>query len=610
MRPEDLDRLHPASTLSDVPGIEEALEASTRARVLLELFRSRPDLPGVLVSEDDRIAGALSRRFVFDAVGKHLAMDLYAPRPIKVLLERAQEGGGTLALPGSTPIAEAVRRGLERPRAAVYEPVVVAGDAARPPRLVDFEHVLLAESRIAARRSAQMRQILATVQEGLLVLGRDHRIGPEHSDSVARIFGGAPVAGRRFEEVLANLLDTERCALARDYVDSLFDPRVIESLVAKINPLLRVQARIAGQVRPRVLEFRFARGIEDGTIRHLLVRVEDVTRREELALELEVQRERGERRVRLALELVQADADGLARLLAQLDRALAQVREELARGPVERAVLDRCFREIHRLKGEAGLLRLPAFEGALHQLEEGLVALRARATDAAPGPALVERLTALVALSAEASDLVAQFGRLGRATAAAPRMAPVGGDLVAAVHRVARAAAADAGREVRLDVRLDPSEVPAAYRDLARAVLTQLVRNAVVHGIEAPAARRTAGKPPHGTVAIALRALGGDWLELVVQDDGGGVDRERVLARAAELGLLVPGDARGDWTRVLFAPGFSTAERASVHAGRGVGLDLVRDRVESRGGHVAVHTERGRFTAFQVVLPALAPETA
>ncbi|HET9766187.1 MAG TPA: ATP-binding protein, partial [Thermoanaerobaculia bacterium] len=152
----------------------------------------------------------------------------------------------------------------------------------------------------------------------------------------------------------------------------------------------------------------------------------------------------------------------------------------------------------------------------------------------------------------------------------------------------------------------DEAGVPRPWRPLLRDVLVQLVRNAVAHGIEPIDERLRRGKPTEGLVQLALRHhADSGWLELIVQDDGRGLDAEKVRQRAAELGV---GDAGGErWAELLFQPGFTTVERPHLHAGRGVGLDAVRELVDARGGRVELHSERGNFCAVQVLLPLPAP---
>jgi two-component system chemotaxis sensor kinase CheA len=149
-----------------------------------------------------------------------------------------------------------------------------------------------------------------------------------------------------------------------------------------------------------------------------------------------------------------------------------------------------------------------------------------------------------------------------------------------------------AGPEVRID-RLVISSL--------REPLIHLVRNAVGHGVERPDARQRAGKPPQGTVVVSAQ-LHGTEVRVGVSDDGTGVDQERVRAAAAARGL----PAEGELADLLFAPGLSTAEAVTLVSGRGVGLDVVRSRVEALGGSVTIATSPGEGTQVELVVPSSA----
>lgn len=585
-----LSRITTGSTLAEVPGYDASLELADKAKKAGDFFHSHPDVPGILLTEKGRFRTVLSRRYYLDVVGRYCGMDLYHPRPIEFMMSRVDDLGGPLVLPADLRIEEAVRLGLERPRALVYEPLVVSD--ADSMRLVDFEDLLAADARVTLLRSGQMKQILATVKEGLLLIDSGHRIGLEYAGSAEAILEAANLAGRRLTDVLAGVLDPERLQLGAEYLGMLFDPRVIESLIVKINPLTKVEARFAGG-RRKILAFRFTRGLQDGVIRHVLVRIEDVTREEELVSELAAQRRRNQQRLDLALAFVQADPDASVSLLGRIEDQVARA-GDLSTGP---GVL----RELHGAKGEASLLGFAPLAQEIHQLEGELAAFhRGEAS------AVASRLSSLLILCSEARSVLEQLTRLGRASAkpAKPQPVPVAKPepegLAAALERFVAGLSAELGKPARFLWRANGFSLPQRYSSVIRETLAQLARNSLVHGIEPADERRRRGKPATATLQFGARRCE-SRIELVFQDDGGGLDLETLRTRAARLGLKV--DSEEDLRQVIFRPGFTTVSEATLHAGRGVGLDLVRSRIESLGGRIAVHSQPGRFCAFQILLP-------
>ena len=168
--------------------------------------------------------------------------------------------------------------------------------------------------------------------------------------------------------------------------------------------------------------------------------------------------------------------------------------------------------------------------------------------------------------------------------------------------RTVRDLAAAQGKRVRLVLEGEQLEVDTSVIELIADPLTHLVRNAVDHGIEPPEERRRKGKPSEGCITLrARRALGRVAIEL--SDDGRGLSRERILARAETLGRDAAALTDAELERLLFEPGFSTAERVSDISGRGIGLDVVRRNVEALRGTVSIAGREGAGTTVVIQLP-------
>ena len=160
------------------------------------------------------------------------------------------------------------------------------------------------------------------------------------------------------------------------------------------------------------------------------------------------------------------------------------------------------------------------------------------------------------------------------------------------------------GKEVRLEVSGGDSELDKSMIEKLVDPLTHLVRNALDHGVEPPAERRDRGKPEIATLRLHAQHRGGH-IEIVVSDDGRGIDPERVEVRAREAGLIREGEAItvARAAELIFEPGLSTAAEVNDLSGRGVGLDVVRKNILALNGHLAVETSPGRGTTFVIRLP-------
>ncbi|KVC47334.1 chemotaxis protein CheA [Burkholderia diffusa] len=169
--------------------------------------------------------------------------------------------------------------------------------------------------------------------------------------------------------------------------------------------------------------------------------------------------------------------------------------------------------------------------------------------------------------------------------------------------RLVRDLAGKLGKQVELVTFGQATELDKSLIERIIDPLTHLVRNSLDHGIETVDKRIAAGKDAVGQLVLSAAHHGGN-IVIEVSDDGGGLNRERILAKAAKQGMQIPDTISDDevW-QLIFAPGFSTAETVTDVSGRGVGMDVVKRNIQSMGGHVEISSQAGRGTTTRIVLP-------
>jgi two-component system, chemotaxis family, sensor kinase CheA len=207
-------------------------------------------------------------------------------------------------------------------------------------------------------------------------------------------------------------------------------------------------------------------------------------------------------------------------------------------------------------------------------------------------PALIQGIEAL-----------AQSARELQESVMAIRAQPVK-SVFARMPRVVRELAATLGKEVRIVTSGEMTEIDKTVIEQLNDPLTHMIRNALDHGIEAPDERTAAGKPRQGTIHLSAAQRSGR-IVIEVSDDGRGINRERVLAKARDRGLVAAGVNLGDdeIDNLIFLPAFSTAEVVSNISGRGVGMDVVKRNVQALGGRISVQSKFGHGSAFTLSLP-------
>ncbi|MGH8299362.1 MAG: chemotaxis protein CheA [Steroidobacteraceae bacterium] len=170
--------------------------------------------------------------------------------------------------------------------------------------------------------------------------------------------------------------------------------------------------------------------------------------------------------------------------------------------------------------------------------------------------------------------------------------------------RMVRDLAQRLGKQIELKLTGEQTELDKTVLEKIGDPLVHLVRNSIDHGIESPEARTAAGKSAEGTVHLDACHRGGN-IAVEVSDDGGGLDKDRILAKARARGFVGPNDTLTDAEihELIFVPGFSTAEKTTDLSGRGVGMDVVRRNVKELGGKIEVGSEPGRGSRFIITLP-------
>ncbi|MDQ3945637.1 MAG: ATP-binding protein, partial [Actinomycetota bacterium] len=283
---------------------------------------------------------------------------------------------------------------------------------------------------------------------------------------------------------------------------------------------------------------------------------------------------------------------------------------------VPMARLEHLMAEIRELHATIGVLRQRAAEA--RSLAQSSSRLGRFLRQRRRRRALAGGVSAALTVPDEGLELIDEFGHLRRRldgdvhrleqvavelheTVRRLRLIPVG-VAVAGLPRLVRDIATACGKQARLVLVGEDTEVDRSVLEEISGALTHLVRNAVDHGLEDPDRRAAQGKPVVGVVTVAAREEHGTLI-LEVSDDGAGIDAATVRRRGVELGLVSAEQAAAAGLDLVFAHGFSTAGRITGVSGRGVGLDAVRVTVESLQGTVTLRTEPGAGTTFTLTLP-------
>jgi two-component system, chemotaxis family, sensor kinase CheA len=522
-------------------------------------------------------------------------------------------------------------------------------------------YLSLARGKQAAAATAARQQtedILRTVREGLFLLDADLKIGEIHSDATAQLFQRESIAGITFEDLLRSLVSTKTLTIATKFVKVLWSERTKENLIRSINPLNEVEIQVGEKggkdSEMRYLEFNFHRVRRDGAITHVLVSVSDVTARVALAAQLKGAQDSAQTQMDAFLSILHVDPNQLSSFLDDSDVAFKMINATL-RDPARdsasfRRKIDGLFRQIHSIKGEAAAIGLGSMEARAHALESDLAALRERTDltgdDFLP---LLTKFDDLVSHSQSVREMVVKLASFRDSFAPKPGHAPATGSshaaastgdttsrhealsadsveanqaaeqtlqrsaregFVASAQQLADRIANDNGKKVVVTCR-GHDQVPETYRRPVKDVLIQLIRNAVVHGIESPAERQAQGKSAEGHIKIQFEMTeGGRAFRMMCEDDGRGLTPEKLRKTAVTKGIISQHDAAAlsdqEAMMLVFRSGFSTANGVTRDAGRGVGMDVIAEIAARLGGRISLNSEIGKNMRLSLSFPAQA----
>lgn len=505
------------------------------------------------------------------------------------------------------------------------------------------------ERRLASA-TQNLRDLFDHMGQAIVAFDREGKIRGAVSRQATKLFGdgaqtleGRPIQKLLFGATAENEVEAQAFV---EWQESAFEVDLDAwTDFAELAPRETTLSRETGPSVPLELEFRPV--AKDGKVDRVMVLATDVSEKRQLERAVVTAEEQHAKRMAAMRRLVAGGAQLFVRYIGtareRVTRFFERLDEDaLSLQPLDLATVEEIFRHVHTMKGEARAFDLLELEAAFEVLEDTLAALRRNgealaerdvADDAASAlraglfraEAAVDRArqdfvaaspignAALEQASVQRSDLDAVLALAGdhddELTHAIKRLAarPFGEALATIAERAPDWAARD-GKRVELVVEGREVRIPAALSDVLGGVMTHLVRNAVAHGIETEAERTAAGKPSVGSIWASAQE-GAHGPVIVVEDDGAGIDLERVVARARALGLVdetsgdgVPADA----SELVFQPGLSTRDASDGLAGRGIGLDAVRAYVREAGYTVHFVTEKGNGTKF-VIEPNSSP---
>jgi two-component system chemotaxis sensor kinase CheA len=439
---------------------------------------------------------------------------------------------------------------------------------------------------------------------GLFLMSKEFVIQGAYSKILENVLGEDELEGKKLTDLLAASVKTKERETLNDYfgmvINRSFDAKMLEDInpIAEfvyINPVTREEKNL------RSTFAAVDRGFGDY---YILGTFEDITEAKLLQKQLAEEENKREEEMRALFQVIQVEPRVFGDFLEDAEYEFERINDVLKDKKLSAAqAMVHIYQSVHAIKSNAVILGLENFGNKLHELEDKIKDIRDKEDIS---------FEDVLHITVELETIMREKDKFRETVTRLQSFK--GGDsrrqdrhvLIETLNKACEKAAAAQNKKVRFIVEdLDGIVLEHGPRRAIKEVLTQLVRNSVYHGIESPREREDRGKNPEGQIKLSIKLVN-DTISIKLRDDGRGLDFERIRKKAEGLRLLhrkEDGENKGYLSQVIFSPGFSTAEVADVYAGRGIGLNLVKEKIRDLRGAIKLQTEPGKGTCFNLLIP-------
>lgn len=474
----------------------------------------------------------------------------------------------------------------------------------------------------SAREEA--KGILNTVQEGLFLIHKDRTVGSEYSSELESILETNDISGREISAMLGEFLSEKDTKNLDSFIKSLFNAKVVATLIMDLNPLKNIKVKLEdkdGTLKEKHLSFSFYRVIKQGAISDILVSTKDVTDHILLQQTLTKTKNKNEEQVKDLVTLIKIAPSTLqgffshsATIIKQMNNLL---KEQVTSRQDFQSKIYNIAMLIHTLKGDASAIGLKMIAERAHTFEDELERLKnspqLKGISFLPLTIQLEELISSIEDIAKLTKKIQEFGsHLPDSNQKPLAQAKATPDPWLHLNALTHDMAIQYNKKVDLiTCGLSEVKINSSTKNLLNSVFIHLIKNSLVHGIELPEERIRRTKSDKGRIDIRALELPDGTLEVIVRDDGKGLDTVSIAKKLVEKGIATVQEIQ-TWTSVevnkyIFEPGFSTAN-VDLNAGRGVGLASIYSSIKKMGGTLRVQQQTNRYCQFSILLPLAAQQ--
>jgi len=445
---------------------------------------------------------------------------------------------------------------------------------------------------------------------GLFFMDKNYIIQDHYSRYLEELLSDTKLFGKNLMDIINDSVTPSESEAIKDYFNMILERTYDQEMLDEINPLNELHYLNKTTEEKKVFQFAFAtveRGHGDVFI---LVTIYDITTRVELQQRLAEEEARRQEEMQSVFELIQVEPDVFSDFMADMEHEISEINDILKNEALStHDALVKTYQSVHAIKSNAVILGLNVFGNKVHALESKIKKLREMKD--VPFNEMLNLTMEIEKISKEKDGFIDILNKIQ--SYAGGGKSKSGGEkqnikvLIESLAKTTSRVAEDLQKQIKfISSDIDPEAIDKGPRRVMKEILMQLIRNSALHGIESPDDRKAKGKNPIGVIKLTIKMTEDRKnIHIKLIDDGKGLDYKKIAQRAVAKKLIKPEDAKNPdiLMKVIFMPGFSTADTETVHGGRGIGLNLVRDRIKEVKGGIKVKSEPNKGTLFFISLP-------
>lgn len=442
--------------------------------------------------------------------------------------------------------------------------------------------------------------VFANVEQGVFLITEDMKISDLYSKAMERIFEKKDLSGMDFMELLNPMLVPRDREALKVFSRHLFNARVKDNVLKRLNPVEEVQIfsgsrKTADDMNVKHIKVQFSRVVNNKKIENVMITVQDVTQEILLQQKIRDNEEKNRQETEQLLSIIKINPVLLRQYLERASEGLNEIYEryEADKSKDFKGLLKFTFNIVHNLKGNAALIDLDLMEERFHRIEETLIKLRDTEVSGGDFLQVLYEINDIKGIIMDMSGMIRRIADIYYN--ATPQEEIYSNDkLINGFERALKRLAQETGKKAKL-VFDNPGNItfPEKVKLPLNDMIVQLLRNSMAHGIESPEERLSNGKSETGIIKLSVEQTMSGSLFISYSDDGRGLNEDKILLEAQKKGTIEEGDKittkdRKKAYELIFEDGFSTVDKATVHAGRGQGMSVVRSSLEKIHGNYEI----------------------